>query len=741
MRAPASPFLVACLISILFACSGGGGNGDNIAPTLSVTGPSANDVFGATPITVTGTASDDIGVTSITVNGQAATINGDSFTIDIDLSDGVNTLTVVARDAAGNSITQSVMVTFMPPATALSPLAARQVIPPTPSAATGQADLSVNLVDGTLTGSVTLTGMQATQAEIRHGYAGEKGALIVTLEQGADATQWNVPADTQLAMADVSSFEAGELYVLAVEAAPDDVIRGQLLPSGIEMVLEDLEGSQEVPEVVSGGTGIGAATVNTQSHLGQFHANVAGTASAVIAGHIHQAFAGHNGAVIIPFQEDMMVPAGDPVHWFAADVQLTDEQYAALLAGELYFNMHTPDNPLGELRGQVVPTGLELFFTDLSGLQVVGDGITIQAVNTVASAKASTTLDTAAQSLTVYVNTSQLDDAAQGDVTINQAPQGQNGPAVITLDAEPNDDDPGDNNVRRWFKQNQTLTAAQYTAFVNQGLYANVATPAFPVGEVRGQLLPPGSTPETDPAAFQVMALSFQAAEMFTSFPDTITVTFNKPVLAASLDATNLLVQASGGDMGFGDGNETVVDPTSRTVDPMDANSVVLDFTGIEPGDDTYRLYIAGDGADPVTDVEGIVFDGDANGIPGGDYQALFSVAAPAQPAPTLTDVQTQVFTPHCTTAGCHDANGTQVNLSLTAGNAYSNLVNVASAFNGVDASKSGTRVIPNDPDNSVLVRRLEGNIQPSMPYLQPMLDPALIQLVRDWISDGAQNN
>jgi hypothetical protein len=34
---------------------------------------------------------------------------------------------------------------------------------------------------------------------------------------------------------------------------------------------------------------------------------------------------------------------------------LTDQQITDLMAGQWYFNIHTAENPSGEIRGQVVP--------------------------------------------------------------------------------------------------------------------------------------------------------------------------------------------------------------------------------------------------------------------------------------------------------------------------------------------------------------------------------------------------
>ena len=47
-----------------------------------------------------------------------------------------------------------------------------------------------------------------------------------------------------------------------------------------------------------------------------------------------------------------------------------------------------------------------------------------------------------------------------------------------------------------------------------------------------------------------------------------------------------------------------------------------------------------------------------------------------------FSEIQNQVFTPSCATAGCHAGESLQANLDLTEGNAYDNLVNKTSLLN-----------------------------------------------------------
>jgi hypothetical protein len=77
--------------------------------------------------------------------------------------------------------------------------------------------------------------------------------------------------------------------------------------------------------------------------------------------------------------------------------------------------------------------------------------------------------------------------------------------------------------------------------------------------------------------------------------------------------------------------------------------------------------------------------------------------------------------------------------LDLTAGNSFTNLVDVPSI-----EVPALLRVKPNDPANNYLIRKLEGTagIQGSrMPLGGPFLDQATIDLVKAWIASGAPNN
>ena len=86
-------------------------------PAVAITSPANGATTPTQPVTVTGTATDNVGVTSLTVNGAAVTPAADgSFSTPVTLAPGQNTITAIAKDAAANSSQAAVSVVYAPPA-------------------------------------------------------------------------------------------------------------------------------------------------------------------------------------------------------------------------------------------------------------------------------------------------------------------------------------------------------------------------------------------------------------------------------------------------------------------------------------------------------------------------------------------------------------------------------------------------------------------------------------------------
>jgi hypothetical protein len=106
-----------------------------------------------------------------------------------------------------------------------------------------------------------------------------------------------------------------------------------------------LKGTSEIPPVMTEAKANGTIVV-TNDH--SISGSVTTTGIVGTAAHIHQAALGENGPVIVPLvrssADTFVVPAG---------TRLTDAQYTAYAAGDLYVNVHSAAHPNGEIRGQL----------------------------------------------------------------------------------------------------------------------------------------------------------------------------------------------------------------------------------------------------------------------------------------------------------------------------------------------------------------------------------------------------
>ena len=114
-----------------------------------------------------------------------------------------------------------------------------------------------------------------------------------------------------------------------------------------------IEGSQEVPPAVTGGSGTVTGTYDDISRQLSVTITFSGLTGTTTAGHYHgPAAPGANAAVVIGFTN---IPLGVTSGSFSPSHTLTAAQEAQLLAGQWYVNIHTSFRPGGEIRGQMYP--------------------------------------------------------------------------------------------------------------------------------------------------------------------------------------------------------------------------------------------------------------------------------------------------------------------------------------------------------------------------------------------------
>jgi hypothetical protein len=279
------------------------------------------------------------------------------------------------------------------------------------------------------------------------------------------------------------------------------------------------------------------------------------------------------------------------------------------------------------------------------------------------------------------------------------------------------------------------------TAAVGERMPAGL--PPLPQADINviRQWIADGAQPSSAASgAIRVTSVTPAPNATLLALPASITVGFSRDLNAPSVTTATFTLRRAGADGAVGTPDDVAVAPASVTVPAANQRSAVMDLTGVQSVNDRYRITLSGTGAAAILDLAGNALDGaptplpSGDGVAGGDYTAEFTVAGTA---PTLTSIQTNVFTPRC--SGCHSGAGATLPgaMNLTnAGASFAALVGVASV-----EMPSLLRVAPNDPDNSYLIRKLEGgpNIGGArMPLVGPPLDQPTIDAIRLWITNGA---
>jgi CHRD domain len=109
----------------------------------------------------------------------------------------------------------------------------------------------------------------------------------------------------------------------------------------------DLQASSEVPAKTSPGHGTLTATLDTDTNEFKYHVTYEGLTGPAVAAHFHgPAAPGANAKPQVPVAK----PLDSPIDGKAT---LAPEQSKDLMSGKWYFNIHTAQNPGGEIRGQV----------------------------------------------------------------------------------------------------------------------------------------------------------------------------------------------------------------------------------------------------------------------------------------------------------------------------------------------------------------------------------------------------
>lgn len=283
------------------------------------------------------------------------------------------------------------------------------------TAASGYGSVTLDPQTRQLTGFIVASEIDGKAAQIHDGISGASGAIVLALEGGPMV--WTVPANTVLTDAQIVRLSAGAFYFNVQSGAfLDGEIRGQLSQ---QVRFASLKGSSEVPPVSTSATGVGFLALNQSTRLFSGFVKVTGLSSAVRNALVYIGAAGTNGSASIN-----MTNSGNGIWSVPPNTVLGTSQVANFNNDELYFNIHTEANPVGELRGQILKSGVRIGTAILDGSKVVppvstqGTGTGIIALN----------------SVTELVSGGVKTDGFSGtSARIHSGAAGTNGAPVITL--------------------------------------------------------------------------------------------------------------------------------------------------------------------------------------------------------------------------------------------------------------------------------------------------------------------
>jgi hypothetical protein len=228
-----------------------------------------------------------------------------------------------------------------------------------------------------------------------------------------------------------------------------------------ELTQVTLTGEQEAPNLITTAA-IGNATLSLNRSARTISATITIDGMVPTLAHIHAAEAGSAGPVVFP-----MTVSGSTAT--LAPTVVSTDQLATLDAGGFYFNVHSAENPAGEIRGQI---GREVFVAQLTGSQ---------------ENPPSTSTATGAGRLVLDPITRQVSGEIelQGiEATlahVHTGAVGVNGPVLIGL---------LDHGGHGHFTvpEGTVMTAADVDKLHSGGLYFNAHSTVNPNGEIRGQI-------------------------------------------------------------------------------------------------------------------------------------------------------------------------------------------------------------------------------------------------------------
>ncbi|MDZ4667271.1 MAG: CHRD domain-containing protein [bacterium] len=355
----------------------------------------------------------------------------------------------------------------------------------TNSMANGHATISFGMKGDTAVVKLVSTLSNKIQAVHLHfGKAGQAGGVALDLTGLIAKDGFSLVGGTTISPASWTNLMAALLsdsvYInLHTGSFPNGEIRGQLnttktLRFDSWLNQDAIVNAGGIPNQMSNAYGVSSLSLNNTMDTLKFNVLFTGLSSITTAAHFHNANEISNGGVV----KELTI-AGNMISgvWTKNDGMnpLTNLLISELLKGNIYFVVHTTNNPNGEIRGQVYRLAREGFIAEINGMQ--------SNTNSIANGTAITSYDRDRTNLHSMVALEGL----QGNITgahIHLGKKGEMGAVAIDLDPFTN------NGSYLYAKSNLGFNDLISQAMRrNDSTYVNIHTSVFANGEIRGQLL------------------------------------------------------------------------------------------------------------------------------------------------------------------------------------------------------------------------------------------------------------
>jgi len=416
------------------------------------------------------------------------------------------------------------------PATHFAELRGEDVAQPVIDTARGIFFARINVPNRTMRFRLTVGGVaNITGAHICRGGYGNEGPVVFPID-GLSDTSVTVSGNWTMSVGQVDSLLAGFLYVNVQTAEyPTGHIRAQIIPvpnaltPGISAVQEPH------PVTDSSGSGESFIHVDQATKVLYYWLRWRDLTGPVAAARFHLGAVTEEGP---PLKSIDILPGRN---YASGSWRLDDTTYEHLLYAELYVNILTAANPDGEIRGQILPAHV---FT-----------AALDPANTVPSHADSSRgggTGFAVVGIAPFGNFLSARAIVNGTSTpvsmahIHVAPMGIEGPVFQPLTPIPTSPYIGIRDGIARFVTDDTVSI-----MLGNGTYMNAHTALFPLGEIRGQLIPAATNLTLTPSSVPMDAPS--RAGLMTEYrqgADEIVVHIHRPVPGESVEVHDLLGNA-----------------------------------------------------------------------------------------------------------------------------------------------------------------------------------------------------